>query len=90
MITKHILIKGKVQGVFFRASAQETAEKLGITGWVKNTENGDVEVVASGNDDAVKKFINWCHQGPRRAEVAEVIVTDAEENKYFDFRQVRY
>jgi acylphosphatase len=90
MSTKHILIKGKVQGVFFRATAQEVAEELGITGWVKNTGDGDVEAVASGNNDAVNKFIEWCHNGPQRAEVTEVIVNDDEEKKFDNFRQIRY
>lgn len=51
MPTFHLLIKGKVQGIFYRASAKETADKTGITGWVKNTPEGDVEAVATGTEE---------------------------------------
>jgi acylphosphatase len=89
MKSKHILIKGKVQGVFFRATAQEKAEELGITGWVRNTRDGCVEAVANGNEEALKKFIEWCHIGPSRAKVSGVIVKDSEENNFSEFVQIR-
>ena len=79
MATVHLLIKGKVQGVFFRASAKEIADKLGVKGWVKNTWDEDVEAMATGKEEAVKKFIEWCWMGPRKAVVEDVIITPAEE-----------
>ena len=89
MATVHLLIKGKVQGVFFRASAKETADKLGVKGWVKNTWDEDVEAMATGNEEAVKKFIEWCWMGPRRAVVEDVIITSAEETFFDDFLVIR-
>lgn len=76
MRTVHLVIKGKVQGVFYRASAKEKAEDLGITGWVKNTREGFVETVACGNDKAVQQFIEWCKKGPSNARVDDVVVTE--------------
>ena len=89
MATVHLRIKGKVQGVFFRASAKETADKLGVKGWVKNTWDEDVEAMATGNEEAVKKFIEWCWMGPRRAVVEDVIITPAEETFFDDFLVIR-
>ena len=89
MATVHLRIKGKVQGVFFRASAKEIADKLGVKGWVKNTWDEDVEAMATGNEEAIKKFIEWCWMGPRRAVVEDVIITPAEEIFYDDFLVIR-
>jgi acylphosphatase len=50
MITVHLLIEGEVQGVFYRATAKEIADKLGITGWIKNTWEGNVEAMVTGNE----------------------------------------
>ncbi len=88
MPTVHLLIKGKVQGVFYRASAKEVADGLGITGWIKNTANGDVEAMATGNAEQVRLFVAWCEQGPRKAVVEEVIST-AQEEIVFDVFSVK-
>ena len=73
MPTIHLLIKGKVQGVYYRASAKEVADRLRVTGWIKNTREGHVEVLASGSEDDVRRFAAWCKRGPERAVVSEVI-----------------
>lgn len=73
MPTVHLLIKGKVQGVFYRASAKEVAERLHITGWVKNTPEGHVEVMACGEEEALRQFAEWCKKGPEHAMVSDVI-----------------
>ena len=65
MPTVHLLIKGKVQGVFYRNTAKETAEAKGIQGWVRNTPEGDVEITASGDELALKDYIEWCYKGPK-------------------------
>lgn len=75
MITRQILIKGKVQGVFYRASAKKIAEQLALSGWVRNTKDGDVQATVTGDDDAVAKFIDWCNKGPEKAVVKDVAVT---------------
>jgi acylphosphatase len=85
----HLLIKGKVQGVFYRASAREEAERLGINGWVKNTRDGSVEAMAEGPEEAVSRFIAWCRQGPPRAVVSEVAVTESAPGAYPGFSVLR-
>ncbi len=85
MPTKHILVKGKVQGVFYRATANKEAKKMGITGWVRNTSEGDVEILASGNEVQLELFIEWCKKGPPRAIVVELLVTDTEEISFQQF-----
>jgi acylphosphatase len=88
MPTVHLLIKGKVQGVFFRATAKEVADELGLTGWVQNTQEGHVEAMATGTGKQLTDFIGWCRQGPPRARVTEVIPTEKPE-EHFDRFAVR-
>jgi acylphosphatase len=89
MPTLHLIIKGKVQGVFYRATAKETADQLGVTGWIKNTSEGDVEAVVTGSEKQLQSFVDWCKQGPRRANVSEVISTEQEETVFEDFTVIR-
>ena len=72
--TFQIIIKGKVQGVFFRQSAKENAKKFGITGNVRNAHNDEVHIVATGSKEQLQNFISWCRQGPPRAIVKEVFI----------------
>ena len=67
-------IKGRVQGVYFRASALEQARRLEIAGWVMNCSDSTVEVVAEGERDQLARLISWCHKGPPGACVEEVYV----------------
>jgi len=89
MATVHLRIKGKVQGVFFRATAKEMADKFGVKGWIKNMWDDDVEAMATGSEEAVQQFIDWCKVGPRKAEVEDVIVTRKEETPFDDFVVIR-
>ena len=89
MPTTHLLIKGKVQGVFYRAAAKDIALRLGVTGWIKNTDNGDVEAEIFGSEQQLQNFINWCKQGPAKARVNEVISTFRKETIYNEFVIVR-
>ena len=66
------IVSGKVQGVFFRASARTQAQELGLSGYAKNLPNGDVEVLASGTDAALEALERWLHAGPPAARVASV------------------
>jgi len=72
-------ISGRVQGVFFRAETERMAKTLNLTGWVRNTENGDVEALFEGEDKDVDRMLIWCHQGPPHARVDDV---KAEEQPY--------
>ncbi len=82
-----IRVVGRVQGVGFRACAQDRALELGLCGWVRNTPDRDVELLVGGYADDVEKMIAWCHQGPPMARVEHVYVQEhalaMEEN---DFR----
>lgn len=69
-------IRGRVQGVGFRAAARDAALDLGLSGWVRNLPDGAVEACAEGPDEAVEAFIAWCRRGPEYARVAAVEVTD--------------
>lgn len=68
----HLVLRGRVQGVFFRASAQREARRLGLTGWVKNRNDAAVELVAEGEEDQVKDFLSWAQHGPSTARVDKV------------------
>ncbi len=74
MATKrvHFIVRGRVQGVFFRAATQREARRLGITGWVKNRVDGCVEVLAEGEEDAIKELTSWANHGPSAARVDNV------------------
>ena len=71
-VRAHIIIKGIVQGVFFRANTQDVAVSHGVHGWVRNTMDGGVEAMLEGEEEAVKKVIKWCRQGPPGAMVDSV------------------
>ena len=89
MPTVHLIIKGRVQGVFYRASAREIAESLGLTGWVKNTEAGGVEIMVSGSTDRLEEFMGWCRKGPANAKVSGVEMNPVEETAFETFKILR-
>lgn len=72
--TLHIIVKGRVQGVYFRANTQKQASKLNLTGLVRNLPDNSVEIIAHGESNALQALISWCHKGPLLAKVSEVIV----------------
>lgn len=82
-----IIISGKVQGVFYRQSTKEKAVDLNITGYVKNLSDGRVEIIAEG--ERVKELIEWCWQGPEKALVSNVEVSEVQVNPYPDFKVLR-
>ena len=85
MPTVHLFIKGKVQGVFYRATAKDVAQKNNLTGWISNSGNGDVEAIVSGTQTQLNTFITWCQNGPKRAEVSEVVISKVEEQIFKNF-----
>ena len=68
----HVIISGRVQGVWYRASTKQKAEELGLTGWVKNTADGNVEAIFEGEESTVNEMIAWCRVGPPLAQVDDV------------------
>lgn len=86
MVTKHILVKGKVQGVFFRQSTREKARALSLNGSVKNMEDGrTVEIFITGDEEQLATFIKWCHEGPPLAKVQSVQVSNSPLLMFNDF-----
>ena len=79
----HIVVSGRVQGVGYRASAHAKALSLGITGWVRNLPEGDVEILAEGDRFNIVAFIDWCGSGPRWARVDDLQVTDETPKEEF-------
>lgn len=85
MPTIHLLIEGKVQGVFFRASTKKTAIALGIRGWVMNRDDGSVEAMATGTSEQLNEFITWCYEGPPGAVVTAIKQSEVTETVYESF-----
>ncbi|HEY9678993.1 MAG TPA: acylphosphatase [Drouetiella sp.] len=69
-----LLIKGRVQGVFYRVSTRDKASALGLAGWVRNLSDGSVEACALGDQQAIDELISWCKEGPPHAAVTSVDV----------------
>jgi acylphosphatase len=76
-----VRVKGRVQGVFFRAEAQARAGSLGVAGWIRNAPDGSVEAVFEGDDERVDSMVGWCRRGPAGAEVDEVEVEGEEPGR---------
>ncbi len=90
MKTVRLIIKGKVQGVFFRASAKEVADELGIKGTVCNLPDESVEIIATGNETQLYQFMEWTKKGPPSAEVENVLTEELPTKEFHDFSIVRY
>lgn len=78
MIRRRVVVRGRVQGVFFRASCRDAAHALGVSGWVSNEPDGTVQAVFEGDEGAVEGMVAWCHSGPPQAQVQGVEVVDEE------------
>jgi acylphosphatase len=78
VIRRRVVVHGRVQGVFFRDSTRQQAEKAGVAGWVSNREDGTVEAVFEGDEDAVARILDWVREGPGHADVERVEVTEEE------------
>jgi len=85
----HLLICGRVQGVWYRASAAERAEELGLTGWVSNHPDGAVELMAEGRREALDRLLEWCRVGPPLAHVSKVEIKRSTPSGEFQVFQVR-
>ncbi len=79
-LRKQYLIKGDVQGVFFRVSTCEKARELGVLGWVRNLEDGQVEVYAEADAEKMAIFYRWLNEGPPMAKVNQVLELKVENN----------
>jgi len=86
----HIFVSGRVQGVFFRSRTLDQAKKLGLFGWVKNTPDGRVEIVAEGDKEKLEELVDWCRKGPLFAKVEEVEVEWQESTGEFSSFEILY
>ena len=85
----HVIIRGYVQGVWFRASTRDEATRIGVGGWVRNLYDGSVEALFEGEKKKVEEIIGWCHRGPSGAQVSKVEISwepYKAEFKQFDIR----
>jgi acylphosphatase len=87
--TISIIITGKVQGVFFRQTAKEKALELGISGQAKNLRDGNVHIIATGTQEQLESFTEWCKKGPSRADVTGVEITELPLKLFDEFKIVR-
>ena len=88
-VRAHVLVSGKVQGVFFRQKTQRQAQSFGVTGWVRNLPDGRVEAVFEGEENKVNALVDYCRRGPSIAIVENVNVTYESYNGEFSSFQVR-
>ncbi|TDG37741.1 acylphosphatase [Pedobacter changchengzhani] len=88
---KHIKIKikGKVQGVFFRASTKAVADQMGVKGFVKNEKDGSVYVEAEADEITLDVFKEWCNEGPEKSKVENVEIIEGELKNYRNFDVVK-
>ena len=82
----NISVSGIVQGVYFRDSAKQKANELGVNGFARNEPDGGVYIEAEGAEDDLKLFVAWCHEGPPRAKVEKVQVDSGEIKKLSPFQ----
>jgi len=90
-MVKHldIIVKGKVQGVFFRASTKAVANQLGVRGTVKNNPDGSVSIEAEADEALIGMFLDFCHEGPENAQVEEVLTTEGPVKNYRNFEVLK-
>ena len=86
--TLHLIIHGRVQGVYYRESMRREAQRLSVTGWVKNRDDGTVEAMLQGTAEAVDALLRWAKRGPEHARVARVHARAA-EGSHADFVVLR-
>lgn len=86
----HVYVSGRVQGVFYRQNAKRVADSLGLKGWVRNLDDGRVEAIIEGPEEAVMKMVDWMRRGPALAHVERIQVSrEIYTGEFQDFR-IRY
>ena len=89
-IRVHVIISGRVQGVFFRAETQRAAKNFGVFGWVRNKSDGTVEAVFEGDKDTVDAMIAWCHKGSPHSKVTDMDVRREDYSGRFSGFEISY
>ena len=85
-VRRRVVVRGQVQGVFFRDTCRREAQRLGVAGWVRNADDGTVQAVFEGEPEAVDALVTWAHAGPDRAEVYRVETTEEPPEGLSGFR----
>ncbi|HEX6844183.1 MAG TPA: acylphosphatase [Actinomycetota bacterium] len=75
-VRRHVVVRGRVQGVWFRVTCAREAEARHVAGWVRNREDGDVEAVFEGQPEDVESMLAWCRRGPSGARIDEVVAVE--------------
>src|SRR5512139_365034 len=86
----HVIVQGRVQGVWFRASTKEAADRIGVHGWVRNLPDGSVEAVFEGEKKKVEEVIGWCYRGPSGAKVSKIDIVWEPPKGEFGHFDIRY
>ena len=86
--TRHVIISGRVQGVWFRGWTKQQASSLGLTGWVRNRRDGTVEAIFQGDAADIDAMLNACWQGPPAASVVDIRVADGVLSNFHNFRHL--
>ncbi len=89
-VRAHVIVSGRVQGVFFRAETRQAARRIGVSGWVRNLPDGTVEAVFEGTHAQVDAMLDWCRQGPPTARVDDLQVQEQAATGAFAGFDVRY
>lgn len=89
MKTVRLKIAGKVQGVFYRASAKEVADRYQLSGWIRNALDDTVEAMVTGEELHIEKFVEWCRQGPKKAIVTNVEIINESLHFFETFDIIR-
>lgn len=90
MFSISITVSGKVQGVYYRQSTKEMAISLGITGQVKNLKDGSVFIIATGIREQLDKLVDWCRQGPSKANVKSLVIEELPFQEFGKFSIERF
>ena len=85
-VSRRVIVRGRVQGVFFRDTVRRMAQSRGVAGWIRNNPDGTVEALFEGDADAVESMVRFSHEGPRGAHVERVEVAEEEPEGLGDFR----
>jgi acylphosphatase len=88
VIRRRVVVRGQVQGVFFRDTCRREARCRQVAGWIRNNDDGTVEAVFEGEDDAVTTLVDWAHRGPPSAQVSRVEVAEERPEGLSGFRVV--
>ena len=89
MISVHVFISGKVQGVWYRANTKNKAEEIGIKGWIRNTRDNKVEALFQGNEKQINDMISWCKKGSPMARVTDIKFEEIQDLNIFDNFTIR-